>query len=191
MKRKTTSALILNLSYGAIEKLVFPGRVITAAKKGPFASKFERVMAHQGLHMAHLPAALSFLHKISASCHSVSLIKKSAVLKRFLGVTLAVNQIIAEPLASSLQPFSLLNNKWIIDFSILPGAPAPAPLAAPPSPLCQQPHLDAGLSIPHRNQDANCCLWTPQASPFQHLKCRDCGPSLFPLGSLFSIVPRL
>lgn len=33
MKRKTTSALILNLSYGAIEKLIFPGRVITAAKR--------------------------------------------------------------------------------------------------------------------------------------------------------------
>lgn len=33
LKRKTTSALILNLSYGAIEKLIFPGRVVTAAKR--------------------------------------------------------------------------------------------------------------------------------------------------------------
>lgn len=105
-------------------------------------------MAHQGLHMAHLPAALSFLHKISASCHSVSLIKKSEVLKRFLGVTLAVNQIIAELLANSLQPFSVLNNKWIIDFFILPRAPAPAPFAAAPSPLCQQPHSGAWAFCP-------------------------------------------
>lgn len=52
-----------------------------SSKKGPFASKFERVMAHQGLHMAHLPAALSFLHKISAFCHSVSLIKKRCSLE--------------------------------------------------------------------------------------------------------------
>lgn len=61
--------------------------------------------------MAHLPAALSFLHKIAASYHSVSLNKKSTVLKSFLGVTLAVNQIIAKPLANSLQPFAVLNNK--------------------------------------------------------------------------------
>lgn len=34
MERKTTLTLVLNLSYGAIEKLIFPGRVITVAKKG-------------------------------------------------------------------------------------------------------------------------------------------------------------
>ena len=70
--------------------------------------------AHQGLGTAHLPAALSFSHKIAAFCHSaIGQKKKSAVLKRFLGVTLAVNQIIAEPLANSLQPFAVLNNKIV------------------------------------------------------------------------------
>lgn len=189
MKRKTTSALILNLSYGAIEKLVFPGRVITAAKKGhllPSLKEWWPTGASIWPTYLRLSAFCTKYQLLAIQCH---LSKKSALLKRFLGVTLAVNQIIAESLASSLQPFSLLN-KWIIDLSILPGPPLPAPLAAPPSPLCQQPHSDAGLSIPHRNQDANCCWWTPQVNPFQYLKCRDCGLSLFPLGHLFSIVPR-
>lgn len=152
MKRKTTSALILNLSYGAIEKLVFPGRVITAAKKGhllPSLKEWWPTRASIWPTYLQLSAFCTKYQLLAIRCH---LSKKSAVLERFLGVTLAVNQIIAESLASSLQPFSLLNNKWVIDFSILPGAPAPAPPAAPLSPLCQQPHSDAGLPIPHRNQ---------------------------------------
>lgn len=100
--------------------------------------------------MAHLPAALSFLCRIAASCHSVSLNKKSAVLKRFLGITLAVNQIIAEPLANSLQPFAVLNNKWIINFFILALSPHSCSLCCLllASPLCQQHHSDAWAFYP-------------------------------------------
>lgn len=76
MKRKTMSVLILNLSYGATEKLIFPGRVITAAKNGPFASKFERVKTHEGLRVAHLPATQLFAQNTSSLQFCVTSHKK-------------------------------------------------------------------------------------------------------------------
>lgn len=66
-------------------------------------------------------------------CH---LTKKSAVSKRFLGVTLAVNQIIAESLANSLQPSTVLNNKWIINFFILAQSPCSCSLCCFLHPRC-------------------------------------------------------
>lgn len=145
--------------------------------------------------MAHLPAALSFLYKTAASCHSVSLKKKKrkkkGALKRFLGVTLAVNQIIAEPLANSLQPFTVLNNKWIINFFIPALSFCSCSLCCFLYPRCvSRPTQRLELSPSHKPR-CKLSLVDPTGKSLPTLRMLRWWAPIFPCKNLFSIVPWL
>lgn len=158
MKRKTMSTLILNLSYDAIEKLVFPGRVITAAKRA-ICFQLWKSDGSRGSQCSPPTCNSAFSRKcqlLAILCHftqkyileEVSWFKKKK--------TLAVNQIIAKLLANSLQPFTVLNNKWIINFFIMALRPWTGSLCRWQRPRCVSSLTHRlGLLILHINQDAN------------------------------------